>query len=259
LIIDPAPLTVWADNKVRQAGQPDPRLTASYSGFVNGDGPSSLTSPAVLSTTTTAASPAGAYPITVGGAASPNYRITLVPGMLTVTAPPPVTISTVRELFNKKHQVTQILVTFSGPVDAAEAQEVGLHRLTAAGKKGSFTAMNAKVIRLKSAAFNSATDTVTLTLIKPFALSNSVQLKVNGSPPSGLEDTSGLLIDGNHDGQPGGNAVAVLGRGGATISAVVYQVIGPFLSVEPSAVDVPLEQQDTISLRLFARAKHLRR
>jgi hypothetical protein len=59
-----------------------------------------------------------------------------------------------------------------------------------------------------------------------------------------LQDRVGRLIDGNHDGQPGGNAVAVLGRGGATISAVVYQAIGSVPSFEPSAVDALLEQQD---------------
>ena len=116
----------------------------------------------------------------------------------------------VRTVFNKKHLVTQILVTFSGPVDATEAQNTGCYRLAVAGKKGSFTAKNAKVITLKSAALNAANHTVTLTPTKPFKLSKPVQLQVNGLAPSGLQDNVGRLIDGNHDGQPGGDAVAVL-------------------------------------------------
>jgi hypothetical protein len=95
--------------------------------------------------------------------------------------------------------------------------------VTAAGKKGSFTAKNAKVIIIRSAAFNTANDSVTLTLKKPFKLSKPVQLQVNGLSPSGLEDSIGRLIDGNDDGEPGGDARAVLGRGGAKIGAVVYQ------------------------------------
>ena len=78
------------------------------------------------------------------------------------------------------------------------------------------------MIKLKSALYNPTTDTVTLTPRKPFALTKPVQLLVEGEPPSGLEDSLGRLIDGDHNGQAGGNAVAVLSRGGATLSAGVY-------------------------------------
>jgi hypothetical protein len=94
------------------------------------------------------------------------------------------------------------------------------YRLTTAGKKGSFTAKNAKVIRLKSAAYNSANDTVTLIPSKPFAVTKPVQLQISGQPPEGLQDGSGRLIDGDHNGTPGGNAVAILSRGGASIEAI---------------------------------------
>ena len=72
----------------------------------------------------------------------------------------------------------------------AEARNPGLYRVAVAGKKGSFTAKNAKVITLKSAAFNPANDTVTLTPKKPFALSKPVQLQVNGWPPRGCRTAS---------------------------------------------------------------------
>jgi len=52
---------------------------------VNGDTAASLDSPVVLSTSATASSPAGPYPITASGAADANYSITLVGGTLTVT------------------------------------------------------------------------------------------------------------------------------------------------------------------------------
>ena len=44
-----------------------PTLTASYSGFVNGDNAANLTTPPNLSTTATSASPVGNYPITASG------------------------------------------------------------------------------------------------------------------------------------------------------------------------------------------------
>jgi hypothetical protein len=34
---------------------------------------------------------------------------------------------------------------------------------------------------------------------------------------SGLKDSFGRLIDGNEDGQPGGNAIALITKDGATI------------------------------------------
>jgi hypothetical protein len=83
-----APLTITAENQAMVAGSPVPALTVRYTGFVHGDGASSLTAPAVASTSATSASGAGTYAIMVSSAASPNYVITYVPGTLTVTAPP---------------------------------------------------------------------------------------------------------------------------------------------------------------------------
>ena len=61
-----------------------PSLTATYSGFVNGDNASSLSTQPTVSTTATSASPAGAYPITASGAVDPNYTITYTAGTMTV-------------------------------------------------------------------------------------------------------------------------------------------------------------------------------
>ena len=107
------------------------------------------------------------------------------------------------------------------PVNIAEAQNLGAYSLTVAGKKNSFVAKNAKKIVLESAAYNAATNTVTLTARKAFALTKTVQLRVSGQLPMGLEDSIDRLIDGDHDGQPGGDAEALLGRSGIAISAVL--------------------------------------
>ncbi len=90
LTVNPAPLTIRAEDKTKMASQPNPPLTATYQGFVNGNTAASLTTPVSLTTTATASSPAGAYPIVPSGASSPNYAITLVTGTMTVTPATPV-------------------------------------------------------------------------------------------------------------------------------------------------------------------------
>jgi hypothetical protein len=87
LTVTPAPLTITADNLSRVYGSANPTLTASYSGFVNGDN-FSVVSGLTLSTTATTASPAGSYPITASGASAANYSISYANGTLTVTTAP---------------------------------------------------------------------------------------------------------------------------------------------------------------------------
>ncbi len=83
-VINPATLTVTADDKSRMCEQPNPVLTASYAGFISGEGTNVLTSPAALSTTATFNSTAGAYPITASGAGAANYTVAYADGTLTV-------------------------------------------------------------------------------------------------------------------------------------------------------------------------------
>ena len=87
-------MTITADNQTKVYGAALPTLTASYSGFVNGDTAASLTTPPTLSTTATASSHvAGSpYAITASGAVDPDYTISYAAGTLTVT-PAPLTIT----------------------------------------------------------------------------------------------------------------------------------------------------------------------
>ena len=82
--VTPTPLTITADNKNKIVGTVNPVLTLTYSGFVNNDGPSQLTTLPIISTTAVTTSAPGQYPITVSGAASPNYTFTYVAGILTI-------------------------------------------------------------------------------------------------------------------------------------------------------------------------------
>jgi uncharacterized repeat protein (TIGR03803 family) len=86
MTVTPAALRITADNKSRAYQQPNPTLTATYAGLVNGDTPASLDTPVALATTAVLSSLAGSYPITASGAADANYTITHVDGILTVSA-----------------------------------------------------------------------------------------------------------------------------------------------------------------------------
>ena len=83
LTVNTAALTITANDASKTYGAALPAFTASYSGLVNGD-TSSVVSGLSLSTTATAASNAGTYAITPGGATASNYAIAYTSGTLTV-------------------------------------------------------------------------------------------------------------------------------------------------------------------------------
>jgi uncharacterized protein YjiK len=88
LLITPAPLTARADDLRKVPGTANPDLTITYAGFVNSETAAVLEAPPTASTTATADSPAGAYPITLTGGAAKNYALTLQNGTLTVNWTP---------------------------------------------------------------------------------------------------------------------------------------------------------------------------
>ena len=85
LTIDPASLIGTADNKSRLYGQDNPAFTVTYSGFVNSENSSIVTGTLVGTTTATTNSPVGTYSISISGQTAPNYTITYVDGLLTVS------------------------------------------------------------------------------------------------------------------------------------------------------------------------------
>jgi gliding motility-associated-like protein len=76
-------LIITADNKTKFYGAANPIFTYTYSGLVNGD-LATFTWPTII-TTADQNSPAGTYPIIPSAATDPNYTITYVNGILTVT------------------------------------------------------------------------------------------------------------------------------------------------------------------------------
>jgi hypothetical protein len=80
--VNPAALTVTADNASKVYGEANPAFSASYSGFVLGEGPDVLGGTLSISTPATASSPVGSYAITPNGLTSTDYSITFVTGTL---------------------------------------------------------------------------------------------------------------------------------------------------------------------------------
>ena len=88
LTVNPATLTVTADNKTATEGNGLPTFTASYGGFVNGDNQSVLSGSPAFSTDAPNGPPVGTWNIipAQGTLAAANYVFTYVNGTLTVSA-----------------------------------------------------------------------------------------------------------------------------------------------------------------------------
>lgn len=87
-VVNAAALTITADDKTKLLNAPNPALTATYSGFVLGEGPSALSGTLSCTTTALTNSFVGSYPITCSGQTSTNYAITYVTGTLHIIFAP---------------------------------------------------------------------------------------------------------------------------------------------------------------------------
>jgi hypothetical protein len=83
LVINKKQVTITANDATRAADKPNPVFTVTYSGFVNGDDASKLTT--LPSVTTAAGTSAGSFDLVPSGASSNNYAFTYKNGIFTVT------------------------------------------------------------------------------------------------------------------------------------------------------------------------------
>ena len=88
--VEKAPLTVTASSGTMSYGGTPPAISSSYSGFVNGDSSSSLTTGATCSTAATGSSGVAGSPYasTCTGVVDPDYAFNYVAGSVTVTKVP---------------------------------------------------------------------------------------------------------------------------------------------------------------------------
>ena len=93
-----------------------PAVTASYSGFVNGDTATSLTTKPTCSTTVTSSSPVGSYATSCSGAVDANYDITYVAGTVAID-PANLTITASSATVTYGNAAPTITATYSGFVN----------------------------------------------------------------------------------------------------------------------------------------------
>ena len=91
--VDPAPLTITANNGSQTFGGLVPTISPQYAGFVDDDTPADLTAlPTCVPGTTRSSPVVGSYASSCSGAIDPNYTIAYVEGTTTVI-PAPLTIT----------------------------------------------------------------------------------------------------------------------------------------------------------------------
>ena len=144
---------------------------------------------------------------------------------------PPLTITSLhvetikRGTGRKAKKETVLALYFSGALDAASADNASAYQLApmikvpAKGKGKHRTPPTIKLgppVALTSADYSASDDSVTLTPRGKLNLAKPEQLTVVATL---VNDALDRPIDGNDDGQPGGNYVAVISKSGVTVGA----------------------------------------
>ncbi len=143
VVVGASALVISASSGTQTYGSTPATPTPTYSGFVNGDGPGSLTSLPTCVSTATASSAVGAYATSCSGAVDPNYTITYTQGSDHVVAAP-LTVSASSATMVYGGATPSITPTITGFVngDGRSALGAGLTCTTAAGPTspvGSYT------------------------------------------------------------------------------------------------------------------------
>jgi cyclophilin family peptidyl-prolyl cis-trans isomerase len=161
------------------------------------------------------------YAVTAYGpdsSASPGVSPKTAVNINVASTPAVVNVQSVSLGTNKRGQVTQLDVDFSGPLNSTLAERSNIYRLGYPNRAGVVRAGNSSAVRVRSARYNMATDSVMLALNKPLALaSRALDLVIDGQSPSGLQDVVGRYLDGADNGQTGTNAVVSISKGGVSI------------------------------------------
>lgn len=102
--IEPVKLTAKVNKANRVYGEDNPTFTISYTGFVNGENESVLTTKPAITTTATKNSEVGTYPISISGGEAKNYTIEYEEGTLTVNkAPLTINVDDASKVYGKEN------------------------------------------------------------------------------------------------------------------------------------------------------------
>ena len=158
-----------------------------------------------------------------------------------ITLPPPVTVTSVQSATMKvkvgkgkkaKTKAEKVLeVQFSGSLSGAG--NLAAYQVLSGTTKKHVTTFK-KPVPLKLAAYNPATLTVTLAPKSPFNLAEPEQLRITAAD---LTDSYGRALDGNDDGQPGGNFLGTLSKSGIrVVQAEINTRVAPFSALAVDAL-----------------------
>jgi hypothetical protein len=242
LHITPTPLTITANNRSMVVGSDVPELTATYSGLVNGDTPSSLTTSPTLSTDVTSDDPIGSYPITVDGADDSDYEISYANGVLnvaleaptvTLTDPPTGPVSGQSVTITAAVTGTQGMATGSVQfqIDGVDFGTVQLSQGSADITATGLSAGNHVVTALFASGDNQYTDS-----------SAAMPLTVLNTPPVALDEHVDLtllnagvdLLPLANDTDADGNALQIVSIGPSDVGQMIDRGDGRFTFVPNS-------------------------
>ena len=213
LIVDPADLTITADNQTKEEGGFDPVFTFTYIGLVNGDTATATppTCTVIGPHDTEAGSP---YPITCSGASDDNYTIGYVDGELVVTAvavPPTVSSITRADTSPTNAAVVHWTVAFSTDVTGVDVTDFSLAGSGAPG--ASILAVSADT---------GSTRTVTV------VTGSSGALTLNLDDDDSIESLSSTPLGGAGTGSVGSGGT---GNGSAGGETYTIDKLGPSITV----------------------------
>jgi Bacterial Ig-like domain (group 3)/Putative flagellar system-associated repeat len=99
---------------------------------------------------------------------------------------------------------TELVLNFDESLAPGPAQELADYHLVKVTKKST------RPIGIKSAVYDPAARTVTLTLARWINLHRGLRLTIDGTGPNAVASVSGVLLDGQGNGRPGSDYVAVV-------------------------------------------------
>ena len=116
----------------------------------------------------------------------------------------------------KAKSTTKLLLQFSGALNAGAARNLGVYHLYQASRTKKGGTQYNKPVALASVSYNASTDTVTLRARSKLNLAKPEEIRITASQ---LPDVYGRPLDGNDDGQPGGDFVALLTKSSVNIES----------------------------------------
>jgi hypothetical protein len=105
---------------------------------------------------------------------------------------------------------TSLVLTFNGLLNADRADDRSNYRLIWLGPDGRPGTKDDRVVPIRFAQYDAASQTVTLRPIRQLPLNRTYELTVVGTSPAGLTDANGAYLDGAGTGQPGSDFVTIV-------------------------------------------------